>query len=284
MLITHRTLTVMICVMDHGCMTLPPRITSRQNPRVKEAVRLRTGRARQRQGRFVIDGAREISRAAAAGVPFVEAFICEELCDSPDSRNAVDAVRSTGAEVFSVTPDVYDKLGFGERKEGVVVVAEVPQRRLHDLKPPANPLVAVLEGIEKPGNLGAIMRSADAVGIDAVIVADGGTDLYNPNTIRASLGTVFRKNVCEATSVETNDWLRDRGLSIFAARRSQLFAALGLFVLGLLLEFAQAQLTTTRLGDPRDAVANTLGILAGLALSFTPAASFLQRLDRRLFR
>jgi TrmH family RNA methyltransferase len=208
----------MICVMDHDRMTTFPRITSRQNPRVREAVRLRTGRGRQRQGRFVIDGAREISRAIAAGVRFVEAFICEELCDSPDSRNAVDAVRSTGAEAFSVTRDVYDKLGFGDRKEGVVVVAEVPQRRLQHLKLPADPFVAVLEGIEKPGNLGAIMRSADAVGMDAVIVADGRTDLYNPNAIRASLGTVFRENVCEETAIVTINWLRDRGLTVIAAR------------------------------------------------------------------
>ena len=96
-----------------------------------------------------------------------------------------------------------------------------PKRRdadLSDLRLPPNPLVAVLEGLEKPGNVGAILRSADAAGVDAVIVADGRTDLYNPNTIRASLGTVFRENVCEATTAETIEWLRNRELTIVAAR------------------------------------------------------------------
>ena len=199
-------------------MSLSPRITSRQNPRVKDAVRLRTGRERQRQGRFIIDGAREILRAIESDVRCVEAFVCEELCDSADSRRAIEALESCGAEILGVSPDVYAKLAFGDREDGIVVVAETPQRRLEDLRLPAEPLVAVLEGIEKPGNLGAILRSADAAGVDAVVVADGRTDLFNPNTIRTSLGTVFRPNICEATSAETLAWLSQRGLKIIAAR------------------------------------------------------------------
>ena len=112
--------------------------------------------------------------------------------------------------MLGVSPDVYAKLAFGDRDDGIVVVAETPRRRLDDLQLPAEPLVAVLEGIEKPGNLGAILRSADAAGVDAVIVADGRTDLFNPNTIRASLGTVFRPNMCEATSAETIAWLSEQ--------------------------------------------------------------------------
>lgn len=199
-------------------MTPPLRITSRQNPRVKEAALLRSGRERQRRGRFLIDGGREITRAIEAGVRSMEAFICDELCQSPDSRGAVEAIESSGAEVFSVSPEVYEKLTFGDRHDGVIVVAEVVKRGLGDLQVPAEPIVAVLEGIEKPGNLGAILRSADAAGIDAVIVADGRTDLYNPNTIRASLGTVFRANVCEASSADAVSWLRDKHLPILAAR------------------------------------------------------------------
>jgi TrmH family RNA methyltransferase len=202
---------------DHDYMT-SPRITSRQNPRVKDAVRLRTGRGRQRRGRFIIDGAREILRAIEAGIRCVEAFVCEELIDSADGRRTVDALQSSGAEILSVSADVYAKLAFGERLDGIVVVADTPQRRLASLRLPPEPLVAVLEGIEKPGNLGAILRSADAAGVDAVIVANGRTDLFNPNTIRASLGTVFRPNTCEATTTETVDWLAGRGLSIIAAR------------------------------------------------------------------
>jgi RNA methyltransferase, TrmH family len=194
------------------------RITSRQNPRVKDAARLRDARGRQRQGRTLVDGSREILRAIEAGVCPVEVFVCDELCGSAESRRAVEAVRASRAEVLDVTPDVFAKLAFGDRADGIVLVAETPRRRLGDLQLPAEPLVAVLEGIEKPGNLGAILRSADAAGVDGVVVADGRTDLFNPNTIRASLGTVFRTNVCEATSAETVEWLNERGLRAIAAR------------------------------------------------------------------
>jgi TrmH family RNA methyltransferase len=199
-------------------MTPSSRITSRQNPRVKEAARLRTARDRQREGRFLIDGAREIARAVAAGVRCIEAFVCEELCDAHDCQNALTALESSGAEMLGVSPFVFAKLAFGERDDGIVVVAETPKHRLDDLQLPEKPFVAVLEGIEKPGNLGAILRSADAAGVDAVIAADARTDLYNPNAIRASLGTVFRPNVCEATGSEAFSWLRERCLAIFAAR------------------------------------------------------------------
>jgi TrmH family RNA methyltransferase len=167
---------------------------------------------------MIIDGAREVLRAVEAGVRCVEAFVCEELCESADSKRAVAAVRSSGAEMLAVTPDVYAKLAFGDRDDGIVVVAETPRRRLSDLHLGSEPLVAVLDGIEKPGNLGAILRSADAAGVDAVIVAGGRTDLFNPNTIRASLGTVFRPNTCEATLAETLDWLKLRRLKVIAAR------------------------------------------------------------------
>jgi TrmH family RNA methyltransferase len=166
----------------------------------------------------LIDGVREIMRAIAAGVRCVEAFICDELCVTSECQSVVQALESTDAELFSVPPIVYAKLAFGEREDGVVVVAEAPNRRLQDLQLPTKPLVAVLAGIEKPGNLGAILRSADAAGVDAVVAADARTDLYNPNTIRASLGTVFRPNVCEATASDTLAWLSERGLSIVAAR------------------------------------------------------------------
>jgi TrmH family RNA methyltransferase len=214
----------------YDSMATPQRITSRQNPRVKDAVRLRVGRERRRQGRFLIDGTREIQRAIASGVPCLAAFICLELCDTADSRAALSALETTKAEIFHVTPLVYVKLAFGDRDDGLVVMAQTPQVRLQDLRLPPRPIVAVLEGIEKPGNLGAILRSADAAGVDALIVADGRTDLFNPNTIRASLGTVFRPNVCEATTIATIEWLRGQGVPILAARpdAKQLYTAVDL--------------------------------------------------------
>ncbi len=144
--------------------------------------------------------------------------MCDEVCKSADAHEARVAVQASDAQIYQVSPDVHAKLAFGDRDDGLVVVAEAPRRALDDLQLPAEPLVAVLEGIEKPGNLGAILRSADAAGIDAVIVADGRTDLYNPNAIRASLGTVFRRNICEASSSDTIDWLQAHGISMIAAR------------------------------------------------------------------
>jgi TrmH family RNA methyltransferase len=199
-------------------MTSPSKITSRQNSHVKDAVRLRSGHERRARGQIIVDGPREIARAVESDVKPITLFVCEDLCKSADCQSAISAVQATRAELLSVSPEVFEKLAFGERNDGLVLVAEPSRTNLCDLKLPKEPLVAVLEGLEKPGNVGAILRSADAAGVDAVIIADGRTDLYNPNTIRASIGTVFRKNVCEASTSETISWLQEKGVSMVAAR------------------------------------------------------------------
>ena len=195
-----------------------PLITSVQNQRIKDAAKLRDRRQRQRAGKCLIDGAREISRAVKAGTQLTEIFFCEDLCQSSESSRLLDTLRNTEAVLQPCTLEVFEKLAFGDRAEGFVAVAETPHRKLEDLKLPAEALVAVLVGIEKPGNVGAILRSADAAGVNAVIVADGATDLYNPNCIRASLGTIFALPVCEASSEESLLWLRSRKGTLFAAR------------------------------------------------------------------
>lgn len=196
----------------------PLRITSRQNPQIKEALRLRESAERRRKRQFIIDGAREICRAIESGIVPLKAFICDIIGDSPECRTARARATELANEIYEVRPDVFGKLAFGDRNDGILIVATAPQVKHSDLQLPKNPLVAVLEGVEKPGNVGAILRSADAAGVDAVIIADGRTDLYNPNTIRASLGTVFRKNICEATAADAIDWLRSQSLNIIAAR------------------------------------------------------------------
>ncbi len=197
---------------------MPEKITSRQNVRVKEAAKLRNARQRIKQGRFLIDGAREIVRALDAAIEIIEAFVCPALCKLDDARTAVDRITASSAVVADVTPEVFEKIAFGERNDGIVVVAKTPDRNLSQLRLPPQPLVAVLEGLEKPGNVGAILRTADGAGFDAVIVADGQTDLFNPNTVRASLGTLFAKHVCPATNEETLAKLLEWQLPIFAAR------------------------------------------------------------------
>ena len=123
-----------------------------------------------------------------------------------------------GAEILEATRPVLEKLTFGQRCEGLLGVAETPDRGLDRLVLPDCPLVAALQGAEKPGNVGAVLRSADGAGVSALIVADGGSDLYNPNAIRASLGTIFTLPVAAASSGETLAWLKRRELAIYAAR------------------------------------------------------------------
>jgi RNA methyltransferase, TrmH family len=191
-------------------------IASVHNPRVKRAIRLREARRRREDGLILIDGARELGRAIAAGLTVQEVFVCPELCRGEEARRLL-AAPLAGAR-FDVTEAVFAKLAYGQRSEGIVGVAAAPERRLVDLALPANPLVAVLEGVEKPGNIGAVLRSGDGAGVSALIVADPRTDLYNPNVIRASLGTVFSLAAATADPAETLAWLGDRGLQIVAAR------------------------------------------------------------------
>lgn len=197
---------------------MPTQITSLQNPRIKEMIRLRDGRHRRKQGRILIDGVREIERAMGAGILPAELVYCEPLCRTPSAQRVLAAARQHDVELVEVTSQVFEKLAFGARAEGVVAVAPTPQASLAELNLPDEALVVVLEGVEKPGNVGAVLRSADASGADAVVVASGRTDLFNPNAIRASLGTIFTVPVAEASSEETLRWLLDRNFSVFAAR------------------------------------------------------------------
>lgn len=256
-------------------------ITSRQNARVKEAAKLRQRRQRTRQGRFLIDGAREITRAIDAGVEIVDAFVCDDFCTAAESQAAVRQLAQTGADVAAVTPAVFEKLCFGRREDGVVAIAAMQERRLEQLKLPAQPLVAVLESLEKPGNVGAILRSADGAGIDAVVLADPRVDLFNPNTIRASLGTLFRPNVCTATTEETIAWLRDQQLPMVAARpdateqytavdfRAGAAIVLGSEADGLSQKWQMAGMRAVRL--PMRGVADSLNVSATAAVLFYEA-------------
>lgn len=193
-------------------------ISSVHNPRVKEAARLRERKGREQQGRIIIDGAREIERAIAGGLELEEVFLCSELIAVETSNRLLQAVSQTGAELLEVPQVVFGKVAFGDRADGIVAVARTPQHKLNEFQLGANPLVGVLAAVEKPGNIGAVVRSADGAGVSALIVADGGTDIYNPNVIRASLGVVFTLAVYSTTSGDTLAWLREQGLRMFAAR------------------------------------------------------------------
>lgn len=197
---------------------MSPRITSLQNPRVKRAIRLRERRGRQQQGRIIIDGLREIARAWDAGLVPEELFVCREVCDRR-AAGLLQRARQAQVALVDVAPGVFARLAFGERAEGIVAVAAAPPaRNLRDFAPGPVALVAVLEALEKPGNVGAILRTADGAGVDAVLLADCPGELYNPNSIRASLGAVFHVPVFSVTAAEALDWLRREGFAIRAAR------------------------------------------------------------------
>jgi TrmH family RNA methyltransferase len=256
-------------------------ITSLNNQRVKDAIKLRDHRQRGTQGRFFIDGARELLQAIAGSVRFVELFVCESLCKSAESQHVLDRLRELQARVWHVAPEVFEKMAFGERHEGVLAVAETPHATLAELSVPDGALVAVLEGLEKPGNVGAVLRSADGAGVGAVIAVDPRTDFYNPNCIRSSMGTVFTLPVCQATTHETLDWLRERRVKILAARLdavrtysdvdfgSSAAIVLGSEAAGLSDAWEAADVTAIKL--PMHGTADSLNVSATAAVLFYEA-------------
>jgi TrmH family RNA methyltransferase len=198
-------------------MTLPGSITSLTNPRVKAAVRLRDRRERDATGLTIVDGPRELGRALDAGIVVDEAFVCDSLVRTDEARDIVGRLAAT-VGLTSVTEAVIGKLAFGDRSDGVVAVVRAPDTGLAGLDLRADSLVVVVEAVEKPGNLGAILRTADGAGADAVIAADPRTDLFNPNAIRASLGTIFTRPLAAGSSSDVLDWLAARDIRPIAAR------------------------------------------------------------------
>jgi RNA methyltransferase, TrmH family len=231
--------------------------------------------------RFIIVGGRQIDRALKGSIQISEVFVCEGLCQTQPSWSLLQTLRQSTVPIQPCTPEVFEKLAFGERAEGLVAVGNTPTHALSDLKLPNDALIAVLVGLEKPGNLGAVLRSADAAGLSAVIVADGGTDLYNPNCIRASLGTVFALPVCEAPSAQALGWLREQKFKLFTARvdgsveytqadfRGSTAIVLGSEAIGLPIEWQGEDVTAIQL--PMHGVADSLNVSATAAVLFYEA-------------
>jgi TrmH family RNA methyltransferase len=194
-----------------------PLITSLTNPRVKAAVRLRDRRERELTGLTIVDGAREILRALDAGVRVEQAFVATDLLRSADGLAAADRLRHRPG-TLEVSPAVLGRVAFGQRSDGVVAIVATPTATLDDLAIPPDALIVVAEAIEKPGNLGAIVRTADGAGASAVIAADPRTDVFNPNAIRASLGTIFALPVVAAQTPQVLAWLLANGIRPIAAR------------------------------------------------------------------
>lgn len=192
-------------------------ITSAANPRVKELVALRRRRVRDAERVVVVDGVEESALAVEAGARVRTLFHCPELM--PDgAAGLVDRVRAAGVETVRLSRAAFEKAAYREGPDGVLLVAESVDRSLSELADVigTDPLLLVSQGVEKPGNLGAMLRTADAAGVSAVIAADPVTDWSNPNVVRGSKGTVFSVPVASAPTEEVMAWLRDRGIRTVA--------------------------------------------------------------------
>ena len=193
-------------------------IASPANPKVKTVVKLRQRTHRDELGLMLIEGYRELKRALNNGYRPQQLFFCEELFLKGTGEPAlIEHCRALGTEIFSCAPIAFEKMAYRERPEGLLAVGPQLRRTLVDLRLPPRALVIVAEAIEKPGNLGTILRSADAAGVAAVIVCDRCTDLHNPNVVRASTGMIFAVPTIETDSASALTFLRARNFSILAA-------------------------------------------------------------------
>ena len=260
-------------------------ITSPRNPRVAAARALRDRRRRDETGLTLVDGARETWRALQAGVELETVFVCPALVHGPDGAALLDALEARarqGRDVrLEVGPQAHERLAYGDRSDGIVAVVRPRRLALGDLHLGTPPLVAVLEGVQKPGNVGAVLRTADAAGLDAVVLADPGTDLYNPNTIRASLGCIFSVPVAAAGTDEVLAWARGLGLAVVVARvdapvrytevdyRAGTAIVLGSEAAGLTDRWSGPSLLPVRL--PMAGLADSLSVAAAAAVLFYEA-------------
>ena len=203
-------------------MNEPESITSPANPRVKQAAALRDAEARRVTGLTLVDGRRELARAEAAGAEFVEVFVAIDAealrtADAPPLRDWLARLAAGGTRIATLSNKAFDRIAFGNRNEGVVGVVRFGPRPLTDVAFDADRPLLIIEGVEKPGNLGAIIRTADAAGLGGVIVSNARTDVTTPAVIRASLGTVFSMPLAAASTTDTIAWCRRHARRVVAA-------------------------------------------------------------------
>lgn len=199
-------------------------ITSLQNARVKNIVKLNNRRYRDTVRLTVVEGVREVTRALQNNVVPREAYLCPPLIDEALANEPLamlERLAETGAtQLFEVTPPVFARIAYRGESGGILLVIPYFQRALSDLPLTTLPFLVVIEGGEKPGNLGAILRTADAAGVDGVIFSPherlGGTDIHNPNLIRASLGAVFTIPTAVAPTAQVIDWLQQHSIHTIA--------------------------------------------------------------------
>jgi RNA methyltransferase, TrmH family len=209
---------------------VPEKISSLQNPRVKQLVKLRDRRPRDEAGVFLVEGYREIRRALERQVPLRELYFSPAWFLGENEGALIKQAADSGAQLFELTKDTFAKVAYRERPDGLLAVAPQWKRSLDDFALPESPFLLVVEAIEKPGNLGTILRSADAAGCHAVIVCDPVTDIFNPNVVRASTGVLFSVPLFVEESGRVLAWLKERGIRTVATTPAaeKIYSAVGL--------------------------------------------------------
>jgi len=192
------------------------KITSLDNQRIKDIVKLVDRKERNETGLTVIDGIREVTRAFEAGAQLTEIYVCPEYFETKGDQGFLARLTAKDIPIAEITREVFHKIAFGDRREGIVAVCRPEPKQLADLKLSKKPLVVVVENVEKPGNLGAIVRTCDGAAVDALLVADSRTDIYNPNVIRSSLGAVFSVPIVQGAGEEILQFLLDNEIKVVA--------------------------------------------------------------------
>lgn len=188
-------------------------ITSVQNPFIKSLVLLQDkAKARKQSGTFLIEGQREITLAQKGGYEIETILFYPEICSEGDARGL-----AKHAALIEINKEVFEKLAYRDTTEGVIGVAQSKTLRLEDLKLSENPLIVIAEAPEKPGNIGALLRTADAAHLDAVIIANPKGDLYNPNIVRSSVGCLFTNTIATGTTAEIIAFLKQKNINIYCA-------------------------------------------------------------------
>ena len=188
-------------------------ITSVQNPLIRSLVQLQEKtKARTQSGTFVIEGRREIALAISGGYEIETLLVYPEICTIADAK-----ALAADAELIEINREVFEKLAYRDTTEGVIAIARTKKLRLADLQLSENPLILIAEAPEKPGNIGALLRTADAANLDAVIIANPRGDLYNPNIIRSSVGCLFTTRIATGTTTEIIAFLKQHNISFYCA-------------------------------------------------------------------
>lgn len=203
---------------------MPVEISSLGNDHVKQVVKLNNRRFRKKHQLTIVEGVREISRALEHRIQPHEVYLCPELIQEPAAQNIaaqfINNEKNAAYKLFEVTPQVFEKIAYRGKSGGILLVIPIENRHLEDLHLEQSPFLAIIEGVEKPGNLGGILRTADAAGVDCVIICgdedQSETDIYNPNVIRASLGALFSVPTISVDNGRLLNWLHQNNINIIA--------------------------------------------------------------------